>query len=128
MSGLTTKQENFCLKYLETGNASEAYRQAYDAEGMKPESVNRKAKEMMDNVKISARIAELRIPIIKRHNITVDGLIAELEEARIAALTAETVQGSAAVAATMAKAKLVGLDKQVIDHTHRIVDDGTNEW
>lgn len=37
---LTPKQETFCLAYIETGNASEAYRQAYDAENMKPDTVN----------------------------------------------------------------------------------------
>ena len=31
---LTVKQEAFCQNYLELGNASEAYRQAYDAEDM----------------------------------------------------------------------------------------------
>lgn len=116
MAGLTIKQENFCLAYLETGNASEAYRLAYDAENMKPESVNRLAKAQLDNVKIASRIDELRKPIIKRHNVTVDSLIAELEEARQAALSAETVQSAAAVGATMGKAKLCGLDKQVIEH------------
>jgi len=32
-------------------------------------------------------------------------------------LTAETPQSSAAVAATMGKAKLTGLDKQIIEHS-----------
>ena len=36
---LTPKQERFCQVYIETGNASEAYRAAYNAEKMKPESV-----------------------------------------------------------------------------------------
>ncbi|RIQ42397.1 terminase small subunit, partial [Bordetella avium] len=36
---------------------------------------------------------------------------------RQAALSAETAQSSAAVAATMGKAKLLGLDKQVIEHS-----------
>jgi phage terminase small subunit len=112
---LTEKQEAFCRAYLETGNASEAYRQCYDCSNMNGDSVNRTAKKLMDNVKIASRLEELRAPIIQKHNITIDSLIAELEEARIAALTAETPQSSAAVSATMSKAKLVGLDKQVAD-------------
>lgn len=56
---LTPKQENFCLAYLETGNASEAYRRSYDAENMKPETINRNAKDLLDNSKIAARLAEL---------------------------------------------------------------------
>lgn len=112
---LTPKQENFCLAYLETGNASEAYRRAYDASGMSDTSINRKAKELVDNGKIAARLSELREPILKRHAITVDDLLAELEEARRLAL--ETEAPAPAVSATMGKAKLLGLDKQVIDHT-----------
>ncbi|CDQ53006.1 TPA: terminase small subunit [Klebsiella pneumoniae] len=117
MARLTPKQEAFCQAYIETGNASEAYRTAYAADKMKPESINRKAKELLDNGKIAARVAELQGEIKQRHNVTVDSLLAELEEARKAALAAETPQSSAAVAATMGKAKLVGLDKQIVDHT-----------
>ena len=114
MAGLTIKQENFCLVYIETGNASEAYRKSYDASKMNESTINRAAKELMDNPKIATRIQELRKPIIDKYQITVDDLVKELEEARIAALTAETVQASAATAATMGKAKLLGLvtDKQ----------------
>lgn len=114
---LTIKQEAFCQAYIETGNASQAYRTAYAADKMKTDSVNRKAKELIDNGKIAARVAELRGEIKERHNVTVDSLIAELEEARQAALSAETPQSSAAVAATMGKAKLTGLDKQIIEHS-----------
>lgn len=110
---LTIKQENFCKSYVETGNASQAYRLAYNAEKMKNNSVNRKAKELLDNVKITARISQLQKVIENRHNITIDSLIQELEQARQTALTAETPQTSAAVAATMGKAKLSGLDKKV---------------
>lgn len=114
---LTLKQENFCLKYIETGNASEAYRHAYDTSRMNPDSVNRKAKEVMDNVKIAARIADLRKPFIEKHEVTVDSLIKELEEAREAALKAETVQSSAAVSATMGKAKLLGFGVEKLELT-----------
>lgn len=110
MTGLTQKQEAFCLAYMETGNASEAYRRAYDAEKMKPETVNRKAKEVMDNGKVTARIAELRKGAEDRNAVTVDSLIAELDETRQVALSAQTPQTSAAVAATMGKAKLLGFD------------------
>lgn len=114
---LTPKQEAFCLAYIETGNASEAYRQSYNADKMKPETVNRKAKDLLDNGKIAARIKQLQGEHVERHKLTVDDLLAELEEARKAALSAETPQSSAAVGATMGKAKLLGLDKQLIEHS-----------
>jgi len=114
---LTQKQENFCLKYVETGNASEAYRFAYNAENMKPETVWKRANELLSNGAVAGRVSELKESHKERHQITVDMLLQELEENRQAALQAETVQASAATAATMGKAKLLGLDKQVIDHT-----------
>lgn len=114
---LTQKQEAFCIAYIETGNASEAYRRAYDAEKMTMASVNRSAKDVIDNPKIASRIAELRAPMIKKAQLTVEDLLRELEEARTVAMTCETPQSSAAIAATMGKAKLLGLDKQVVELT-----------
>ena len=114
---LTIKQEAFCLAYIELGNASAAYRSAYNASHMKPSTINRKAKELLDNGKIAARIKELQYSALERHNVTVDSLLLELEEARQCALAAETPQTSAAVGATMGKAKLMGLDKQLVDVT-----------
>lgn len=112
---LTPKQEKFCIVYLETGNASEAYRQAYDAQGMKPETVNKRASELLDNGEIAGRLGELRAPIIAKAQLTVEDLLRELEEARQLAI--DTEAPAPAVSATMGKAKLLGLDKQVIDHT-----------
>ncbi len=125
---LTTKQENFCQKYVETGNASEAYRYGYDTSRMKPESVHRKAKELMDNGNVAARIAELKQRAAVKHDVTVATLLRELEEARTIALSCETPQTSAAVSATMGKAKLCGLDKQLIElsgevTTRNVLDD-----
>ena len=113
---LTPKQEKFCLEYLETGNASEAYRRAYDAENMNSASINRQAFDCLENPKIAARLSELRAPIVEAYQMTVMDLVKEFEEARQAALGAETPQASAAVSATMGKAKLLGLDKQVIEN------------
>ncbi len=104
---MTPKQENFCLAYLETGNASEAYRRAYDAENMKPETVNRKAFDLLENGKIGARVQQLQAEHRRVHDVTVASLTAELEEARTLAIA--NGQASAAVQATMGIAKLHGL-------------------
>lgn len=114
---LTVKQEKFCQAYVETGDASEAYRSAYSADKMKPETVHNKAYQLRNQGEIRARIEALRGEAKIRHDITVSSLLEELEEARQAALTAETPQSSAAVAATMGKARITGLDKVVIDLT-----------
>lgn len=112
---LTPKQDNFCLAYLETGNASEAYRRAYDAENMNAQTVYKRASELLDNGEITARLEVLRAPIIAKAQITVEDLLAELEEARALAMSIEAP--APAVSATMGKAKLLGMDKQVLEHT-----------
>lgn len=78
MRKLTPKQEKFCNGYVETGNASEAYRNAYNCKNMKPNTVNRKAKELLDNGKISARVAELQSELQRRSDIQKDDIIREL--------------------------------------------------
>ena len=58
---LTEKQENFCHYYLDCdGNASEAYRMAYDASNMKPESIWTNACKLVKTAKVAQRIDELR--------------------------------------------------------------------
>lgn len=111
---LTAKQEKFCLAYLETGNASAAYRLAYAAENMKPATVNNRACELMANGDITVRIDELQSAAAARNEVTVDSLLAELEEAR--QIAKSDIQPSAMVSATMGKAKITGHDKQVVDH------------
>lgn len=105
------------MAFVETGEKAAAYRKAYNAENMKDQGVWNRAVELSNLPHVRARISELQDAARERHMITVDTLLAELEENRQAALTAETPQSSAATAATMGKAKLLGLDKQIIDHT-----------
>lgn len=111
---LTQKQENFCLKYVECGNASEAYRFAYNSNA-KPDSVHVRASELLSDSKVSVRVEQLKEEHRARHRVTVDDLLGELEEARQLAMSVESA--APAVSATMGKAKLLGLDKQIIDHT-----------
>lgn len=110
---LTPKQETFCLAYIETGNASEAYRRSYDTGLMKPESINRKAKELIDNGKIAARLDELRASHIERHGVTVDTIRQMLLEDRNFAKKCGTA--AAAVSASMGLAKLYGLLADKVD-------------
>ena len=117
MANLTQKREAFCLAYIETGNQSEAYRAAFDAENMKAETVHKRASELMANGEVKGRIAELQAQAVERALVTVQSLTDELEEAR--ALALQEGQPSAAVSASMGKAKLHGLlvDKAAITGT-----------
>lgn len=57
---LTQKQEAFALAYFETGNASEAYRRAYNAENMSPNVIHNKASALMAKGDVRVRIEQLR--------------------------------------------------------------------
>lgn len=104
--GLTQRQEDFCLAYIECGGkANEAYRRAYSTEAMKPETVNSKAYRLMLDARIADRIASLREKAANAAALTLaehlDDLKALREEARekgmlSAAVTAEIARGKAA--------------------------------
>lgn len=119
MADLTPKQEAFCMAYVETGNASEAYRRAYDASKTKDNVVHVKASELLSNGKVAVRVSQLQAVHQKRHEITVDDLVRELDEARRLAL--ETEAPAAAVSAIMGKGKLLGL---IVDRKELTGKDG----
>ena len=124
---LTVKQEKFAKLVLELGNQAEAYRQAYDTKSG-PQICASEANKLISNPDIAMRLDELRKMAQEKHNVTVESLLSELEEARTIAMTCETPQSSAAISATMGKAKLCGLDKQIVETTIKIQDDGSNGW
>jgi len=104
---LTEKQEKFCAAYIETGNASEAYRRAYNATKMRPETISRNAKALMDNSKIATRLAELRKPVIEAAQITLESHLKRLDDLSKAA--EEQGQYSAAINAEVARGKAAGI-------------------
>ena len=110
---LTIKQELFVAAYCSNGyNGTRAAIVA----GYSESSAKEIASQNLTKPEIAEAIDAHKLMVNKRCGITLQSLIDELEEARIAALNAETVQSSAAVAATQAKAKLTGMDKLVIDN------------
>ncbi len=77
--GLTPKQERFCIEYFGgDGNASEAYRVAYNCENMKETTINRNAFELLQNSKITARLDKLKSKVVKKTIITKEILIDRL--------------------------------------------------
>ena len=106
---MTPKQELFAQVYLETSNASEAYKRAYNTQA-NANTVNRKASQLLKHPEVIKLLADLQAIHRQRHKLTIDDLLQELEQSRLLAL--ENIQCSAAVTATMSKAKLLGLDKK----------------
>lgn len=79
-SNLTPKQEKFCQEYIKTGSKSEAYRNAYNSENMKPETINVKAVQTFDQDKIRIRIKELQKKAEVRNEISIDWVVQKLKE------------------------------------------------
>ncbi len=76
---LTTKQEAFIAAAVSGMNDSDAYRAAYDCSRMKPETVNRKAHELMRNGKIRARIEEAREAAQKKAQWSLDKAVKRVQ-------------------------------------------------
>tara|TARA_R100000541_G_scaffold8238_1_gene15815 strand:- start:430 stop:834 length:405 start_codon:yes stop_codon:yes gene_type:complete len=114
MNKLTTKQEKFCKTFIETGNASEAYRQSYDCQKMKGPTINRNAVALLDNTKITTRVGELQLNLQKKFEVTVQSLSKELDEDR--QLARSLGQPGAAISALNVKARIHGLDKHVMSN------------
>ena len=99
----SAKDYRRALAYLAAG-----YRAKLDlSDASKSYPADQAASRLAKNVKVKARIQEIATMAAKRHEISEDSLLEELEQARLAAL--ENQQASAAVAATMGKAKLCGM-------------------
>ena len=104
---LTQRQEDFCNSYIETGSATEAYKRTYTANRMKPSTINRNAKEFIDHPGITARLTELRAPVVEKARLTLENHLRTLAELRDRAVA----NGSfgAAVQAEIARGKASGL-------------------
>ena len=130
---LTSKQENFCHAFIELGNASDAYRAAYNAEKMSQEAVYVEASKLLSHPKISLRIDELRQPAVEAAQMTLEGHLADLKMMRdlalsekqySAAINAETQRGKAAgfyVVKTENKTELTGADGEPLSETVKTV-------
>jgi len=96
---LTLKQEAFCRAYVETSNASEAYRQAYPgSDRWKDEALWVRASRLLGNAKVGLRINALMADAAKRHETTIDSITSQLDDDRklIAAMSEADLQAHAA--------------------------------
>lgn len=117
MADLTEKQESFALAYLETGNAAEAYRRAYDVRAATTHSsIYVEASRMLKNPKITLRIKELQKNAEQLALYNVKSAYEEYEAAR--KLAHEKENPAAAVSAITGKVKLFGLDNHTKRHEH----------
>jgi hypothetical protein len=82
----TAKEQAFARAYVENaGNASEAYRSAYNASGMSDNAVAVEAHRVLKRPNVSLIVAQLQDEAAKRFELTHDGVIRMLFEDRIKA-------------------------------------------
>ena len=91
-------------RYAQALAAGKSAAEAYELAGYRPNKGN--AVRLKDNEHVRKRVAELQARGAERAEVTLVSLLAELEEARLLAL--QENQSSAAVQATLGKAKLTG--------------------
>ena len=95
--------------------------QAYVDAGFRKNRSN--ASRLNSKEHIQERIKELQARIVEKHDVTMESILNELEEARALAMKDEK-GASAAVSATMGKAKLCGL---IVDKKEDVTARRTNE-
>ena len=117
----TVKQKGFALSYMETGNASEAYRQSYNVENMSKEAIWVEGCRTLANPKVALMVYELQEAAKERTMVTIESITAEYDENRIAA--AQLDQPAAMNTATTGKAKLHGLltEKAEVEVTGNLI-------
>lgn len=112
---LTAKQEAFVRAFLQCGNASEAYRKAYDAKGMKPETINRSAHDLIQHPNISARLAAYQTKAAEKAGVTLADHLTRL--AHLSAVAEERDQISASVKAEELRGKASGIYTEKVEHS-----------
>lgn len=128
---LTPKQEAFAQAIVTGVNQSDAYRAAYKVRpGTKAESVNVAASKLMSDAKVTQRVAELREPVAKKAQITLESHLDDLmrlrnmavkEKQYSAAITAEVARGKASgVHVEKSAVEVAGKDGGPIDHSLRV--------
>lgn len=113
---LTVKQETFCKEYISNGgNATQAYKKAYDCKKMKETTINNNAYKLLQNNEITTRLKELQQPFQKKFEYTMEQSFKKFNELQELALNRISITGvpnpdvANAIKCEENKAKLCGL-------------------
>jgi len=112
---LTEKQERFCNFYIEKGSPSEAYRLAYDADGMSDSSVAVEASRLLADPNIALKIEDIRKPVREKAQITLEAHLDDLKRLRDA--SEQDGKFSAAISAEISRGKASGLYVDKVEHS-----------
>lgn len=122
---LTSKQQAFVDAILAGNNQSDAYRQAYDAENMLPETIHNRAYELMQDGEIAGSIEQGRQASQAQSVVSRDKVLEELGKVAFAPVLGE-VRSADKVSALDKYAKVAGFyvepdrgaDRHPINITH----------
>ena len=103
------KWEMFAQALVEGKSANQAYVSA----GYKYNEGN--SIRLKGNEKVSARVQELQVSHVQRHNVTIDSLTDKLETARLSAMDGS--REAAAISAVMGMAKIHGIGAEKYEHS-----------
>lgn len=132
MNEITKKQLNFAREYVLTGNASEAYRRAYNAENMSNDTIRVKACNLLkkDNIRVTVealnQVAQKEIETNFKYDVLTS--FKKLETIQELALTPsgkfKTLDLQSALRAEEMKGRLYGLyvDKKEVDNKISFTD------
>lgn len=133
---LTPKKEAFAQAVASGMTQADAYRTAYNAENMKPETIASKASILMADGNVRARVDELRAPIAEKAQITLESHLDDLLRLRRmaednndikAAISAEIARGKAA-GIVVDKKEITGKNGGPIEQKTSVAIDSTKEW
>ena len=93
---LTAKQEAFAQGIADGLGQADAYRTAYDADGMKDSTIYSKASVLMSDGKVAARVAELKAQVAEKQLWTREMSVKGLMSAYRIALEAKASAGMTA--------------------------------
>lgn len=113
---LTLKQETFCREYISNGgNATQAYKKAYDCKKMKETTINNNAYKLLQNNEITTRLKELKKPLQEKFEYTMEQSFKKFNDLQELALKRISITGmpnpdlTNAIKCEENKAKLMGL-------------------
>ncbi len=113
---LTFKQEIFCKEYISNGgNATQAYKKAYNCSKMKNKTINENASRLLKDSKVGARLKELQQPFQEKFEYTMEQSFKKFNDLQELALKRISITGmpnpdlTNAIKCEENKAKLMGL-------------------
>lgn len=120
MKKVTPKQAKFARVYVETSNASEAYRQAYNVTNNDKSWIKTEACKVLALPNVAQTVIDLQERAAERTMVTVESITREYEEARQLAIA--EAQPAAMNGSTTGKAKLHGLLVEKAELKHDVSD------